>query len=40
VAPMTHLVGGIETADPHGLAVRDKSEDSDDDRGNSDHDDD
>jgi DNA-binding beta-propeller fold protein YncE len=34
VAPITHLVGGIETADPHGLAVRDRSEDSDDDRGN------
>jgi DNA-binding beta-propeller fold protein YncE len=26
VAPISHLVGGIETADPHGLAVRDTNE--------------
>ena len=34
VATITHPVGGVETADPHGLAVRDTSEGSDDDRGN------
>jgi hypothetical protein len=38
VAPISHVVGGIETADPHGLAVRDRSEDSDDDCQDSDDD--
>jgi hypothetical protein len=33
VAPISHMVGGIETADPHGLAVRDTNKaHSDDDR--------
>jgi hypothetical protein len=39
VAPISHMVGGNETADPHGLAVRVTNEaDSDDDREDSDDD--
>jgi hypothetical protein len=30
VVPISHVVAGIETADPHGLAVRDISEPDDD----------
>jgi hypothetical protein len=38
VAPISHVVGGIETADPHGLAVRDTNETPSGDGDNSDDD--